>query len=152
MQDYPTFIIHSKRRFSLNQWGLQIRLYRFENSGGAKVWGIEAEWKSDLSDNVSSYFNYTFQKSRDDDTGEELAETAKHKGNIGLNLALGEQMNINSNLFLVGKRYRDERDDSRSSTLPGYGLVDLALLGKISYFKDIEMRLAIHNLFDKAVR
>lgn len=60
----------------------------FENSGGAKVDGVEAEFRFNFTDGASIYGNYTYQNPRDKDTGGRLPDTPDHKGNVGTNVAL----------------------------------------------------------------
>ncbi|HJP19520.1 MAG TPA: TonB-dependent receptor [Nitrospinota bacterium] len=117
----------------------------YNNIGKVKSDGVEVEFKSIWSENSYGYANYSYQYSRDD-TGAVLEDVPRHRGNIGLNLGMGKYINANANLFLTGSKKRPS-GDTRSS-LPGYALVDLTLIGK-NFYKTTEIRASIHNLFDK---
>lgn len=120
--------------------------FQFENRGGATIQGIEFEWKRDLSSIFSTYFNYTYQDTEDNETRRKIPHIAYNKGNIGLNARASDYININTNVFVTGKRSRDIND--MRSEAPEYALVDLTVIGK-NFINNFELRLSVHNLFDK---
>ena len=120
---------------------------QFENTGGARVHGLEAEWKKGFSDQISAYLNYSYMETKDEETHKELADIPMHRGNIGLDLKLGKYINFNTNVLIMDDRPRapaDTRDDA-----PGYQLVDVTVIGK-NFYKTLELRATVHNLFDRA--
>lgn len=120
--------------------------WRYENLDKAEVDGIEAEFRFEFDESSNIYLNYTYQNPRDKKSGVRLADVATHKGNSGFNLAIGKYVNVNTNLLMVGSRPRDIRD-SRSE-LGSYGVVDLTLIGR-NFYKNMEVRTSVYNLFDK---
>lgn len=119
---------------------------QFENIGGARVRGVEAEWKKGFSDQISAYFNYSYMETRDDKTRKKLADIPMHRGNVGVDIRLSEYIYFNTNVLVMGDRPRaptDSRDDAA-----GYQLVDVTVIGK-NFYKTLELRATVHNLFDK---
>lgn len=119
---------------------------QFQNTGGARVWGIDVEWEQRLSKETYAYLNYTYQKPEDRVTGDRIADVPSHRGNIGFNYGIGKYLNVNTNLLLSGKRPR-ATGDTRSQA-PAFALVDLTLIAK-EFSKNLEIRGAVHNLLDK---
>ncbi len=119
----------------------------YANTGGARVWGIEGELEKAVLKNGSKiYANYTYQDTEDRDTHRVLANVAKHKGNVGADIAITENFNANLNVFWSGERPRamgDPRD-----ALASYTLVDATLIAT-GFYKDLELRLSGHNIFDE---
>ena len=120
--------------------------FKYINVGGLKVRGIEAEWDWAFSADDKIYLNYTYQRAKDLDTGDRLSDIADHKGNLGFNMKLSDHFNINTNIFMTGEKRRAAND--LRSPLPGYTIVDMALIAK-EFHENLEIRTAIHNLLDK---
>lgn len=121
--------------------------WRYENLDEAVVDGIEAEGAHYFNKSSNIYVNYTYQNARDKNTHHRLPDVAAQKGNVGFNLAFGRYVNINANLLVVGPRPRDSRDSR--DRVDGYEVVDLTLIGK-NFFKNLEIRGSIYNLFDES--
>ncbi len=120
----------------------------YENSGGAKIQGVEFEMAHKYSKVNAFYLNYTYQDARDWETGDVLQDVAAHKGNIGFNHQFAGRYTLNSNIFISSERPRakgDSRDD-----MPSYALVDVALRADDVVYKNLGVRATVHNLFDKA--
>jgi iron complex outermembrane receptor protein len=118
----------------------------YGNRGGATVQGVEIEVKQRFGLGAEAYANYTYQKGEDTETQRELADVAAHKGNVGVDFSPVKYLNINANLFMVGKKPRALGDPRKDA--PGYALLDLTLIGKEIY-KGLEIRGSVHNLLDK---
>lgn len=119
---------------------------QYQNTGGAEVWGIELEWNRNFTKTTSTYLNFTYQHPEDKETGKRLADVASHKGNIGLNMGLSRYFNINTNIFISGKRPRSTTDTRTAAR--AYELVDMTLIAK-NFLSTFELRCAVHNLFDR---
>lgn len=119
---------------------------RYENGGGAKIWGIEFDGKINFSKNSFAYLNYTHQNSEDDDTGARLPDITANKANIGINTGLGHYLNLNTNIHIHGERPRASGDPRSSSS--AYELVDLTLIAE-NFIEDLSLRASIHNLLDR---
>lgn len=120
--------------------------FMFENTGGAKVYGIEAEVKQEFAKDTYFYANYTYQEPKDKDTDKRLPDVPIQKGNIGANIGLTKYLNANSNIFISVERPRAEGDTRNA--VPAYALVDLTLIAK-DFYRNIEVRGSVHNLLDK---
>ncbi|MEE9614806.1 MAG: TonB-dependent receptor, partial [Thermodesulfobacteriota bacterium] len=107
---------------------------------------IEAELERTFRDGSRVYANYTFQEPEDRETHRRLPNVAKHKANVGADLAITEYLNANLNVFWSDERPRvtgDPRD-----ALAKYTLVDLTLIAK-DFAGGLELRLSGHNILDE---
>ena len=120
--------------------------WRYENLDKAEVDGIEAEFRLEFNESSNIYLNYTYQNPRDKKSRARLPDVAAHKGNSGFNLAITKYINANANLLMIGSRPRDIRDSKND--IGGYGVVDLTLIGR-NFYKNLEIRASVYNLFDK---
>lgn len=121
-------------------------IVKFENKGGAKVQGVEAEVRKEFKKDDFLYLNYVYQWPEDEETGTRLPDVPNQRGNIGGNMGLTRYLNVNSNIFLSSERPRSA-GDTRDS-IPAYALVDLTIIAK-NFYKNLEIRGAVHNLLDK---
>ena len=118
--------------------------FRFDNIGGSNVQGIEFELKADLGKGSYVFANYTYQDA--ESKGDPLGEVPKHKGNVGINYALGKHLNANLHAFISDDRARTEEDTRDDS--PGYALLNLTMIAK-EFFNNMEIKASIFNLLDK---
>jgi iron complex outermembrane receptor protein len=121
-------------------------LFVFGNRGGATVQGVEVEAKRRVGFAGEVYANYTYQKTEDAETHREIPDVAAHKGNVGVDFSPVKYLNVNANLFMIGKKPRALGDPRKDS--PGYALLDLTLIARELY-KGLEIRGSVHNLLDK---
>jgi len=123
---------------------------QWQNSGGARVKGIEAEVKAgfgkDNKDNYA-YANYTFQDAEETRDRNRLPDVPIHKANLGINAVVTKYVNANLHTFFSGPRPRESGDIRHD--LPSYALVDLTFIGK-NFLDNFEIRGSVHNLFDKS--
>ncbi|MDE2217675.1 MAG: TonB-dependent receptor [Planctomycetota bacterium] len=118
---------------------------RYENFGNARVHGVEAETKVDISKGNYVFMNYTFQDPEDDNR-RDLPFIAEHKGNFGVNMRHWKYINTNLSTFVSGSRSRESTDTRRD--LPGYALLNLSIIGK-EFCKTMEVQGTIFNILDK---
>ncbi len=119
---------------------------QYQNQGGARIKGIEAELKADWGNDNYVYANYTFQNAEETRNRKRLPFTPEHKANFGVNVGLWKYANANLNTFISGSRSR-ENGDTRGN-LPSYALVNLTLIGK-NFINNFEIRGSFNNLLDK---
>ena len=119
---------------------------QWQNLGGARVMGVEAEIKAEFENDNYAFANYTFQKAEDTRFRNRLGNVPIHKANFGANVGLGEYVNANLHTFLSGPRPR-AFGDTRAD-LPSYALVNLTFIGK-NFSDNFEIRGSVHNLFDQ---
>ncbi len=116
------------------------------NQGKTSSEGIEVETKYDLVRGSYLMANYTYQKAKDKINNTDLADIAKHKGNIFLNYKVNKYLNINNHIELRGKMKRVSADNR--AEVAGYALVNISMQLK-NLYKDVELKATINNLFDK---
>ncbi len=119
---------------------------QIQNSGGARIQGIEAEFKADFGNDNYASANYTFQKAEDTTHRNRLPDVPVHKANFDLNIGFCKYVNANLHTFVSGPRPREDGDTRRD--LPSHTLVDLTLIGK-NFLNNFEIRSSVFNLFDK---
>ena len=116
------------------------------NSGGATIWGVEAELKADWSEFLYGYLNYSYQKSKDQLTQVALADVPVHRIKTGMNVGLFDDiLNLNAGLRWDGERAR-AAGDTRAS-MPSTTTVDLALSTN-KLMDDLILTFKVHNLLD----
>ncbi len=121
-------------------------LYTFHNKGGAKVHGVELDIKAILAPTTYVWANYSYQHTKDKETGNRLPDVPSQKLIGGLNVGLWRHLNANAYVIAESKFIRingDSRDD-----LPGYATLNLTLIAK-EFFQTFEIRGSIYNLLDK---
>ncbi|MEE9214982.1 MAG: TonB-dependent receptor [Thermodesulfobacteriota bacterium] len=120
---------------------------QFQNSGGLRVKGVEAEIKADFGSDNYAYANYTFQDAEETRNRNRLSDVPVHKANFGVNVGFWKYANANLHTFVSGPRPREDGDTR--ADLPSYALVDLTLIGR-NFVDNFEIRGSVHNLFDKS--
>ncbi len=136
---FKDLIVPSNRQ---NQIGASV----IENSGRAKSYGIECscayKWKI-----LTIKTNYSYQYSKDETFGGRFPFTPSQMGNIILDIKLPHDININTRIFICGKRYRKPSDPRKPD--PSYALVDLSILKNNFYSNRVWIQCIIHNLLNK---
>ncbi len=122
---------------------------KFQNRGGARIIGVEAELKADFGNDNYVFANYTFQKAEETRERKRLADVPVHSGNIGINAGFWKYANANLHTLFIGPRPR-EFGDTRHD-LSSYALVNLTLIGK-NFIDHLEIKGSIFNLFDKSYK
>lgn len=116
-----------------------------ENVRRARIKGVEAtlgttwlgiDWKASV----------TAQRPEDEDTGKRLQGRAERFGALDATRRFGVSWSASVTVFASGERF-DSADESPSSRLPGYALVDARVRYTIS--KRWSAELAATNLFDR---
>lgn len=116
----------------------------FSNLDGANIQGVEFELKHDFGKGTYAFANYTYQDA--ESKGDPIPGAVKHKGNIGVNLALTKYLTTNLYTFISDKRIRDA-DDARDD-LPGYAVTNLTLTLK-NILDRMKVKASLFNMFDK---
>ncbi len=120
---------------------------QIQNSGGARIQGIEAEFKADFGNDNYFFANYTYQDAEETRNRNRLPDVPEHSGNLGINVGLWKYVNANVTTFISGPRPR-EAGDIRND-LPSQALVNLTLIGK-NFVDNFEIRGSVFNIFDKS--
>jgi outer membrane receptor for ferrienterochelin and colicins len=117
---------------------------KYQNRGGARIKGVEAEIRADFGDNNYAYANYTYQDAEETSDRNRLAEVPIHKANLGVNVAFSKYVNAHLHTFITGPRPREDGDTRRD--LPSHTQVNLTLIGK-NFMDNFEIRGSAFNLF-----
>ncbi len=118
---------------------------KYENTGEVESFGSEIEIKGHFNKNAGYYANYSFADTEDKLTGEDRPNVAKHKANIGGDFKISQNININANFYVCGKKSRakgDPRDDVDS-----YTKLDTTVLIQ-DLIPGLEISVSVKNLFD----
>jgi len=116
------------------------------NSGGARIWGGEVEFKADWQEYLYGYLNYSYQRSRDSQTFLALPNVPQHRIRIGANAGLfDDYLNLNAGLRWDGTRRR-AAGDTRTA-MPATTVVDLTISTE-KLMTGIVLSLKAHNLFN----
>ncbi|MBI5554363.1 MAG: TonB-dependent receptor [Elusimicrobia bacterium] len=118
----------------------------FINRGTAKVQGVECEIKAFLNTRSYVYGNYSYQDARDKKTDKFLGGVPFNKGNLGVNYAVANHINVNMNFYLSGQTPRAASDTR--PVIPGYVTIDTAILSQ-DVWKNVDISLSVYNLLDK---
>lgn len=119
-------------------------LLKYDNVRDSNIQGIELELKANFGINNYAYANYTYLDA--ESGGHQIANTAKHKGNVGLNYEICKYLNSNIHAFVTGHRARDEKDSRDDNS--GFTLFDLTLTAK-EFFKTMKIKASLFNILNK---
>lgn len=122
----------------------------FVNADGARLTGVELEWKTSLNNNFDFASNISYLHSRDDNTGEPFVGSNNWLGNIDLDYHPDRNYLFNIHYRYVGETQR-EPIDSRPK-LGSYTIVDATLSLMNLWHKKFTIRLGATNLLDADVR
>jgi iron complex outermembrane receptor protein len=120
----------------------------YGNHGATDSHGVEGEIKKRWRDvRADLYLNGSYQDSIDtQNSGEQIADVARKRGNAGGNWHFIGNWNINANLAWQGERARPNGDPR--DPLPSVAILDVALSTKFCQER-CDMKLSLFNLTDK---
>ncbi|WP_026802811.1 TonB-dependent receptor plug domain-containing protein [Aliarcobacter lanthieri] len=119
---------------------------QYQNIEKANIRGFETDFKYDFNESHTINANYTFLKTEDESTNEELEYRPKHTFNLGLSsdFAWGISSYLSANY--VGTQYfTDSNNATKKSS--GYTVFNAQISKKI--FKDLTARIGVNNIADK---
>ncbi len=112
-------------------------------AGTTKVKGVEVAYSGKLTQELTSYANYTYTQTKNSQ-GLELARRPKHTGNVGLAYQITKQWGADANLSYVGKRI--DTFPMRTK-MPSYTLVNLGVNYQV--ISNLNIYANLNNLFNK---
>lgn len=119
---------------------------RYTNMGGAEVEGIEIGLSGKYSADNFWKLSHAWQNPKNADTDEELPNVPARRAAFSANYGICKYLNAHADVLWTGKRPRVSGDDRED--MPSYTVVDLTLIAK-NFYKGLEVRGMIHNLFDE---
>ncbi len=139
---------------------IQISPTGVDNIGEATSKGVELETSIRPFNALKLSGNYTYLKTEDRVTGEELPFRPRNKWNLSLLYVPTPALTLNIDLNVVSSQsidvdFIDLNGNLLSGSSPGYTRVDLAasydLFKKIGFVKDIQFFFKVNNLFDAEI-
>lgn len=139
---------------------IQISPTGVDNIGEATSKGVELEASIRPFNSLKLSGNYTYLKTEDRVTGEELPFRPRNKWNLSLLYVPIPALTLNIDLNVVSNQsinvdFIDLNGNLLSGSSPGYKRVDLAasydLFKKIGFVKDIQFFFKVNNLFDTEI-
>ena len=116
----------------------------FTNVSEALTYGVETFGDFPMSDTISLRLSYTFQKSEDGDTGNELVRRPNHKFDVALTFVPVETTTLRVATRYVGSRYNDSANTDR---LDPYQVWDVT--GSHRLTENFELFGRVDNLLDE---
>lgn len=139
---------------------IQISPAGVDNIGEATSKGVELETSIRPFNSLKLSGNYTYLKTEDRVTGEDLPFRPRNKWNLSLLYLPTPAITLNIDLNVVSSQkidvdFIDLNGNLLSGRSPGYTRVDLAasydLFKKIGIFKDLQFFFKVNNLFDAEI-
>lgn len=116
--------------------------YEYQNIEKANIRGFETDFKYDFNENHTLNANYTYLKTEDESTNEELTYRPKHTVNIGLSSKFGYGISSYLSANYVGEQYITSTDKAS-----GYTTVNIQVSKKLN--KDLTASIGVNNIADK---
>ncbi|RBQ31594.1 hypothetical protein CRU92_05110 [Arcobacter sp. FW59] len=119
---------------------------QYSNIEKANIRGFETDLKYDFNENYTLNANYTFLKTEDESTNEELEYRPKHTFNLGLSsdFAWGISSYLSAN-YIGTQYYTDSNNTTNKSS--GYAIFNAQISKKIT--NDLTVRIGVNNIGDK---
>ena len=121
---------------------------QYENIGKVNTRGAEFEVEYKLYRGSYVKANYTYQQAVDEDSGDDLPDVAKNKGNIMFNYRLNRYVSVYNHLFVKGKTQRVSSDPR--PPLDGYEVFNMAVR-IMNLYKGLEFKISANNLFNAKI-
>jgi len=117
------------------------------NVGELEVEGVELEVSSRLSNGSTLGANYTYQHSINEVTGDRLSDIPLHRVNLTFNYFISRYLSLFTGVMFKGETVRDSGDTR--DDVDAYTTVDIALVSRDLWLKNLELKASAYNLFDK---
>lgn len=126
------------------------QIQQSQNVNDRTGYGVELEIDYKTSPDLRILANYAYQHSEDDKTDKYVGDAPEHQIYSRAEWRLSDKWLISPQLNWVGEQKRTPEDTTRSKNVPHYTTVDLTMK-QLNVVPDLDMTLAIHNLFDRKV-
>lgn len=139
---------HSAINHIISRVPVQTAISQYENSGSVIAEGVELETRYDFDGKLQgSYISANHVLQHSVQLGRQLADVPRQRTNLTANWAFDNTWSSFAHVLIKGDTLRD-LGDTRDS-VPGYGLLDLGVLGKNMFGKKVDVSFNVYNLFDK---
>jgi vitamin B12 transporter len=120
--------------------------FRQENIGRATAEGVEGFIEFRPLEGLILRGNYTYTRTRDQDTGQRLLRRPTHKGSFDAEYRFMEKAALHLNILMVGSK-DDFLSTGAPGPIPGYVVANLA--GSYDVNNNLQIFARVDNLFDK---
>ncbi|MFC3152054.1 TonB-dependent receptor plug domain-containing protein [Litoribrevibacter euphylliae] len=117
------------------------------NVGKLKVEGVEVEVSHRFNDGSTVAMNYTYQHPINQLSHEREADVPLHRANLNYQYHVSRNIGVFTGLLYKGETIREDGDNR--SNVDDYVTVDLAVVAKEVWLKNLELRASIYNLLNK---
>ncbi len=123
----------------------------FDNTGKTTIYGLELEYKGNISSNDSLYMNYSYIDGEENE-GNELSNIATHMVKGYYSYDLTSEFSVSSLFKYVGKKERVINDkETRTDPLKSYTKVDFTTRYDSKKY-DYSIMISIKNIFNADIR
>ena len=120
--------------------------YKYSNIDRANIRGFETDFKYDFNENHTFNANYTYLKTENESTNEELEYRPKNTINLGLSSQFGWGISSYLSASYIGEQYYTDSNNNKQKA-SGYALFNAQVSKKIT--KDLTARIGVNNIGDK---
>ena len=135
--------------FDINPDGTTSSNKRAQNKGRQKGHGLELEFEYAVTESLALLGNYAWQKSKNQITGEQVANVPKQLLYFAVDYKVNEDINIHLKSSWVMDRLRTSED--LRSAIDDYNLVDFTFNWQPED-RDFSVKIMARNIFDEDVR
>ncbi|HUT34724.1 MAG TPA: TonB-dependent receptor [Planctomycetota bacterium] len=116
----------------------------FQNAGGARARGVEAELAGNWPSGLRGRLGYAFVRAEDEETGERLVNSPAHLARLNVSVPL-----VRDRLFASAElQYTSRRRTVADAHVAGFCVANFTLYAR-NLFKGLDASLSVYNLFDK---
>jgi len=120
--------------------------YQYQNIDRANIKGFETDFKYNFNENHTFNANYTYIKTKDESTGDELEFRPKNTINLGLSSEFGWGISSYLSANYIGTQYYTDANNI-SQKASGYALFNAQVSKKLN--KDLTATIGVNNIGDK---
>ena len=120
--------------------------YQYQNIDRANIKGFETDFKYNFNENHTFNANYTYIKTKDESTGDELEFRPKNTINLGLSSEFGWGISSYLSANYIGTQYYTDANNI-SQKASGYALFNAQVSKKLN--KDLTAIIGVNNIGDK---
>ncbi len=120
---------------------------QYANEGEARTQGIEAQIKYNLTRGSYLITNYTYQKTKNKQTDQELENVPTHMAYMGFNHRINKYFNLYTDIKYLSSQTRSNTDTRKK--VDNSTVANLTLSAKNLIKKEMDIKLSIFNLFNE---
>ena len=115
----------------------------FSNTEGQEVYGLELDFRADVTSKVSLFMNTSFNQGELKENSKDIPYMVEYTANAGINWKIVDSFSVHMNTQYVGER----KDNDTDYAADDYTLFNLQTVYSLE--DSLKIRLIANNLFDK---